>query len=144
MRGEASGVIERRGKRMMGLEARPGSDAAGGAGNAPIWERDEGMLLWAQASGRMAEGVLTEARRPLSRRSGGQRLVEHELWDRLGLDGIEVRALIEKEVSLGWSACGRDRGRSVGHTRCSRMAKTTGGLSNSTIHYTVMRYTFTR
>jgi hypothetical protein len=44
---------------------------------------------------------------------GGQGLVEYEHWDRLGLGGIEGRALIEEEVSLGWRTGGRDRGRST-------------------------------
>ena len=31
---------------------------------------------------------------------GGQRLVEHKVWDRLGLGRIEGRGLVEEEVSL--------------------------------------------
>ena len=45
---------------------------------------------------------------------GGQRRVEHEVWDRLGLGRVEGRGLVEEEVSLGWPTGGRDRGQSVG------------------------------
>ena len=56
------------------------------------------MAEWLSLSGQTAGGgpsVVELAR---------QRLVEHEVWDGLGLGGIEVRSLVEEKVSLGWAA----------------------------------------
>ena len=36
----------------------------------------------------------------------GQRRVEHEVWDPLGLGRLEGRGLVEEEVSLWWAASG--------------------------------------
>ena len=36
----------------------------------------------------------------------GQRLIEGEVRDGLGLSGVELGCLIEEEVSLRWPACG--------------------------------------
>ena len=59
----------------------------------------EWLSLSGQTAGRTAGG----------RRSGvelvGQRLIEHEVWDGLGLGGIEGRGLVE-EVTLGRAARG--------------------------------------
>ena len=40
----------------VGLKA----EAAGGADSAEMWEGDEGMSIWAEASGRVAEAVRTD------------------------------------------------------------------------------------
>jgi hypothetical protein len=40
---------------------------------------------------------------------GGQRRVQHKIWDGLGLGRIEGRDLVEEEVSLGWPTGGSVR-----------------------------------
>ena len=82
-------------------------------GVARMAEWDVGMLRRAAGGGRMAQLVRETAG---GRRSVvelvGQRLVEHEFWDGLGLGGIEGRGLVEKQISLGRAAGRRDgRGR---------------------------------
>jgi hypothetical protein len=46
------------GRGSWGCGVGPKAVAARGAGNAQMWETDEGMSLWAQASGRLAGGFL--------------------------------------------------------------------------------------
>ena len=50
----------RHGLRRMGLRGWPESSLSGGADSAEMWEGDEGMSIWAEASGRVAEGVRTD------------------------------------------------------------------------------------
>ena len=49
--------------RRMGLRGWPESSPSGGADSAEMWEGEEGMSIWAEASGRVAEGVRTDWRR---------------------------------------------------------------------------------
>ena len=63
MRCSASGDRVRHGTRSMGLRGWPESSPSGGADSAEMWEGDEGMSIWAEASGRVAEGVRTDWRR---------------------------------------------------------------------------------
>jgi len=60
MRCSASGDGVRHGTRSMGLRGWPGSSPSGGADSAEMWEGDEGMSIWAEASGRVAEAVRTD------------------------------------------------------------------------------------
>ena len=65
---------------------------------------------------------------------GGQRRVEHEVWDRLGLGRVEGRGLVEEEVSLGWPTGGRDRGRSVGQFEMFEDGEDDGWVSEEGEH----------
>ena len=65
---------------------------------------------------------------------GGQRLVEHEVWDRLGLGRVEGRGLVEEEVSLGWPTGGRDRGQSVGQLEMFEDGEDDGWVSEEGEH----------
>ncbi len=89
-----------------GCWARPIGVAARGVGDARKVDWDVGMFRRAGRGGRMAEPVLEDSvgGRPSVVELVGQRLVEHEVWDGLGLGGIEGRSLVEEKVSLGGAA----------------------------------------
>ena len=53
----------RHGLRIMGLRIWPERSPSGVAHSAQMWEGDEGMSKWAEASGRVAERVRTDWRR---------------------------------------------------------------------------------
>jgi Protein of unknown function (DUF3179) len=73
-----------------------------------------------------------QARGPSVVEIGGQRRGEHEVWDRLGLGGLEGRALIEEEVSLGLRTGGRDQGQSVGQLEVLQDGEDDGWVGKET------------
>ncbi len=61
-----------------------------------------GTVGWPKGQGREAAGISGRSVVDVV----GQGLIEDEVWDRLGLGGIEFGGLVEEEVAL-WGASGR-------------------------------------
>jgi hypothetical protein len=104
-----------------GVEVLSGGDEGEGtrrSENRGMLVGAEAMSGWAASSGcRMG---VPEAQPRLVVEVVGQRLVELEVGDELGIDGVEPRCLVEQEIPLRWPASGREGRRSVGQVEVQK------------------------
>ena len=118
----------RHGLRRMGLRGWPESSLSGVAHRAQMWEGDEGMSIWAEASGRVAEGVRTDwMRSAQSSKSAGNDGSNMKSGIDSAWVGSKAGVWSRRKSPWGGPRAGEIGGRAWGSSRCSRMAKTTGG-----------------